>query len=109
MELNFFKTQAVFKRSQVKSFMAAAESFQVPVIMGVLLLKNARMVNFLNRNIPGVQVPQDLLKRLEEARDPLQEGVLIARELVALAREFCQGVHLMTFGHEDLIPQILAE
>lgn len=106
---SFFQTQAVFQRPQVKSFMTAAESFQVPVIMGVLLLKNARMVNFLNQNIPGVQVPQDLLQRLEEASDPLQEGVRIARELVVLAREFCQGVHLMTFGHEDLIPQILAE
>jgi len=105
----FFQTQAVFQLSQVESFMAEAESLQVPVILGVLLLKNVRMANFLNRNIPGVQVPQDLLQRLEGASDPLLEGVQIAREMVALARGFCQGVHLMTFGHEDLIPQILAE
>ena len=89
--------------------MASAGLFKVPVIMGVLLLKNVRMAEFLNRNIPGVQVPKDLLQRLEGAEDPLSEGVKIAREMVVLAREFCQGVHLMTFGHEDLIPQILAE
>lgn len=105
----FFQTQAVFQRSQLELFMAEARSFQVPVILGVLLLKNARMADFLNRNIPGVQVPQDLIQRLEAASDPLREGVLIAREMVALAREFCHGVHLMTFGHEDLIPEILAE
>ena len=105
----FFQTQAVFQRSQLESFMAEAERSRVPVILGVLLLKNARMANFLNRNIPGVQVPQDLLQRLEGASDPLQEGVRIAREKVAMARELCQGVHLMTFGHEKLIPQILAE
>jgi 5,10-methylenetetrahydrofolate reductase len=107
--VKFFQTQAVFQRSQLETFMAAAKQFQVPVILGVLLLKNARMANFLNRNIPGVQVPQDLLQRLEGAADPLQEGVRIAREMVGLARHFCQGVHLMTFGHENLIPQILAE
>ncbi len=105
----FFQSQAVFQRSQLESFMAEAERLKVPVILGVLLLKNIRMANFLNRNIPGVQVPLDLLQRLEEANDPLQEGVQIACEMVALAREFCQGVHLMTFGHENLIPQILAD
>jgi 5,10-methylenetetrahydrofolate reductase len=105
----FFQTQAVFDRQQLESFMAAARQFDVPVILGVLLLKNARMANFLNRNIPGVQVPQDLLQRLEGATDPLQQGVQIAREMVAMARELCHGVHLMTFGHEDLIPQILAD
>lgn len=105
----FFQTQAVFRCSQLQSFMAGADRFQVPVILGVLLLKNARMANFLNRNIPGVQVPQDLLQRLEGAADPLQEGVQIAREMVGMARQYCQGVHLMTFGHENLIPQILAE
>ncbi|NOY12353.1 MAG: 5,10-methylenetetrahydrofolate reductase [Deltaproteobacteria bacterium] len=105
----FFQTQAVFKRSQLESFMASAGLFRTPVIMGVLLLKNLRMAEFLNRNIPGVQVPEDLLQRLEGAADPLAEGVKIAREMVVLAREFCQGVHLMTFGHEDLLPQILAD
>ena len=107
--VKFFQTQAVFQRSRLESFITEAKQFQVPVILGVLLLKNARMANFLNKNIPGVQVPKDLLQRLEGATDPLQEGVRIAREMVVLAREFCQGVHLMTFGHEDLIPQILAE
>lgn len=105
----FIQTQAVFQRDQLESFMAEARSLKVPVILGVLLLKNVAMANFLNRNIPGVQVPQDLLQRLEGASDPLQEGVSIAREVLALAREYCQGVHLMTFGHEDLIPRILAD
>ena len=106
---NFFQTQAVFRRSQVESFMEAVRPYDVPVILGVLLLKSVRMAKFLNSQIPGVQVPPDLLKRLEMANDPLAEGVCIAREIVAWARAFCHGVHLMTFGREDLIPQILAE
>ena len=105
----FFQTQAVFQNQQLMEFMAAARSSQVPIILGVLLLKSGKMADFLNRNIPGVQVPQDLIQRLEKASDPLREGVQIAREMVGWARQLCQGVHLMTFGHEDLIPQILAE
>ncbi len=104
----FFQTQAVFQRRHLETFMAAAASSQVPVILGVLLLKSVKMAQFLNQNIPGVQVPQDLLQRLDEAADPLLEGVRIAREMVSWARQYCQGVHLMTFGHEELIPQILA-
>jgi 5,10-methylenetetrahydrofolate reductase len=105
----FFQTQAVFQRQQLQSFMAEAATFQVPVILGVLLLKSAKMAHFLNHNIPGVQVPQDLIQRLDESLDPLQTGVQIAREMVDWARQCCQGVHLMTFGQEELIPQILAD
>ncbi len=105
----FFQTQAVFERQQLESFMAEATTYQVPVILGVLLLKSARMAQFLNQNIPGVQVPQDLIQRLKGANQPLLEGVEIAREMVGWARQYCQGVHLMTFGNEELIPQILAD
>ncbi len=106
---NFFQTQAVFQRSQLETFMETVQAYKVPVVLGVLLLKNFRMAQFLNANIPGVQVPQDLLQRLDEADDPLAEGIAIAREMVSWARAQCQGVHLMTFGREDLIPLIMAD
>jgi 5,10-methylenetetrahydrofolate reductase len=52
-------------------------------------------------------VPAALIERLDAARNPHDEGVAIARELVAVARDCCQGVHLMTLGHEERIPEIL--
>lgn len=104
----FFQTQSVFDRATLERFMLAMEPFQVPVIAGVLLVRSAKMARFLNDNIPGVQVPAPLVERLERAEDPLAEGVEIAREAVTWARELCQGVHLMTLGHEDKIPGILA-
>jgi methylenetetrahydrofolate reductase (NADPH) len=103
----FFQTQAVFDPGKLEAFMAAARPLKTPVILGVLLLKSARMARFLNENIPGVRVPERLVRRLEEAPNPLDEGVAIAREMVALARSLCQGVHLMTLGHEERIPEIL--
>lgn len=104
----FFQTQSVFDRAALERFMTAMQPLGVPVLAGVLLLRNAGMARFLNNNIPGVQVPELLIERLETAADPLAEGVVIAREAVGWARELCQGVHLMTLGKEELIPEILA-
>lgn len=66
------------------------------------------MARFLNANIPGVKVPEALVERLDQSNNHLAEGVAIAREMVAVARDCCQGVHLMTLGHENLIPEILS-
>jgi 5,10-methylenetetrahydrofolate reductase len=104
----FFQTQAVFDTQKLERFMAEARPLGVPVLLGVLLLKNARMARFLNDNIPGVRVPASLVERLEQSAHPLDEGVAIAREMVAAARRHCQGVHLMTLGCEERIPEILA-
>lgn len=104
----FFQTQSIFDRDALERFMSAMAPLNTPVIAGVLLIRNAKMAQFLNDNIPGVQVPQALLDRFERAADPMAEGVAIAREAVGWAREFCQGVHLMTLGYEDKIPAILA-
>ena len=104
----FFQTQSVFDCVTLERFMLAMQPLQVPVIAGVLLIRSSRMARFLNDNIPGVQVPETLVQRLDSAEDPLAEGVEIAREAVAWARDHCQGVHLMTLGHEDKIPAILA-
>jgi methylenetetrahydrofolate reductase (NADPH) len=103
----FFQTQAVFDLDKLERFMVEARPYGVPIIVGVLLLRSARMARFLNEHIPGVQVPPACIDRLEKAADPLEEGLAIARETVGQSRRFCQGVHLMTLGHEDRIPSIL--
>ncbi len=104
----FFQTQSIFDRDSLVRFMAAIKPLNVPVLAGVLLVRSAGMARFLNDNIPGVKVPDALLERFDRATDPLAEGIAIARETVGLARELCQGVHLMTLGHEEKIPAILA-
>ena len=104
----FFQTQSIFDRVALERFMLAMAPLGTPVIAGVLLIRSANMARFLNENIPGVQVPQTLLDRFDRATDPMAEGIAIARETVSWARELCQGVHLMTLGHEDKIPEILA-
>ncbi len=104
----FFQTQAVFTRNELERLSPAVSPLGVPVLAGILLVRSAKMARFLNANIPGMSVPDEVVNRLEGAADPLAEGVAIARETVGWARELCQGVHLMTLGYEDKIPEILA-
>jgi len=104
----FFQTQSVFSRVELERLRQAVTPLGVPVLAGVLLVRSAKMARFLNANIPGMRVPETLIARLEQAADPLAEGMAIARETVGWARELCQGVHLMTLGFEERIPEILA-
>lgn len=104
----FLQTQAIFTRGEMERLMAAATPLGVPVLAGILLVRSAKMAGFLNANIPGMRVPDEVVARLEQAADPLNEGVAIARETVGWARDLCQGVHLMTLGHEERIAEILA-
>ncbi|NJC88219.1 MAG: 5,10-methylenetetrahydrofolate reductase [Desulfuromonas sp.] len=103
----FFQTQAVFSRSELERLATAVAPLGVPVLAGVLLVRSAKMARFLNANIPGMRVPDDVIARFDSAADPMLEGMAMARETVGWARELCQGVHLMTLGHEEKIPEIL--
>jgi methylenetetrahydrofolate reductase (NADPH) len=81
----------------------------LPVLAGVFLLKSARNARFINRVVPGANIPEPLIERLEAAADPAAEGIAIAAEQVAAYRQLAQGVHLMAVKAEERIPEILRQ
>ena len=104
----FFQSQLISDFDRLEKFMTQlAAGCNKPILAGIFLLKSAKNAQFINRCVPGVQIPDHIIDRLERAADPLQEGVAIAAEQVQQARQLCQGVHLMAVKREDLIPQIL--
>jgi methylenetetrahydrofolate reductase (NADPH) len=104
----FFQSQLISDFEILDKFMnQIANVYQKPVLAGIFLLKSAKNAEFINRNVPGVDIPQHLIDRLARSPEPLQEGIKIAAEQVRLASQLCQGVHLMAVKREDLIPQIL--
>ncbi len=104
----FFQSQLVCDFDQLDKFMTKiASQTDKPLLAGIFLLKSAKNAEFINRNVPGVQIPQHIIDRLAAAHDPLREGVAIAAEQVQLARQLCHGVHMMAVRREDLIPEIL--
>ena len=104
----FFQSQLISDFERLAVFMdKIAAGGGKPILAGVFLLKSAKNAEFINRHVPGVQIPQVLINRLAQASDPLQEGIQIAAEQVQAAQQLCQGVHLMAVRREDLIPEIL--
>jgi len=103
----FFQTQAVFDPERLRLFSEAVRPLKVKVIAGILLLKSAGMARFVTNNIPGLKVPIPLIEELEAAADPLAAGVAIARRLAVACKPYCDGLHIMAMGREDLIPEIL--
>lgn len=104
----FFQSQLISDFDQFATFMdKIAAGSDRPILAGIFLLKSAKNALFINRNVPGVQIPQSVIDRLAAAPDPLHEGMKIAAEQVLAARQLCQGVHLMAVRREDLIPDIL--
>ena len=104
----FFQSQLISDFDRLEKFMSQiAVGCNKPILAGIFLLKSAKNARFINKNVPGVQIPDHIIDRLERAADPLQEGVAIAAEQVRAAKDLCQGVHLMAIKREDLIPQIL--
>ena len=104
----FFQSQLITDFDKLDRFMnQIAIGCDRPILAGIFLLKSAKNARFLNAKVPGVQIPEHLIIRLEKAGNPLEEGIKIAAEQVKLAQDICQGVHLMAIKREDLIPQIL--
>ncbi len=107
----FFQTQAIYDIEKFKEFMKHARKFPVKIIAGLVVLKSAGMANFLNKFVPGIKVPQELIDELKAAgkEKALETGLNItARHIRQLKEEgICDGVHIMAIGMEDKVPIIL--
>lgn len=103
----YFQTQAVYDADSFKRFMELARRFDVKVLAGIVVLRSARMAAFMNKNIPGISVPNDIVTELQDAEDPTATGIEIAARFIREIRDHCDGVHIMAIGAEHLVPRIL--
>ncbi|ALA57105.1 methylenetetrahydrofolate reductase [Nitrospira moscoviensis] len=106
----FFQTQAVYNPDQFAGFMKAVRPFKVKVLAGILVLRNAKMAEFMNANIPGVSVPQEMIEELKAAGDKAEEaGVEIAVRTIKAVRPHCDGVHIMAIKATHRLADIIAK
>jgi methylenetetrahydrofolate reductase (NADPH) len=104
----FFQSQLITDFEKLEKFMdQIASRYNKPILAGIFLLKSAKNAQFINRVVPGVNIPDHIIERLAKAKHPLQEGMKIAAEQVQMARGLCQGVHIMAVKKEDAIAPIL--
>ena len=105
----FFQTQAVFEVAAFSKFMKRAEGFKTPILAGIIPLKSAGMAKFMNKNISGISVPEEMINQMAKAEDRAKTGVEIAANLIKELKGMCQGVHIMAMGWEKKIPQLLSD
>jgi 5,10-methylenetetrahydrofolate reductase len=102
----FFQTQTIFDAADFKDFNNKVKGFGVKVFAGVTLIKSVQFMDFLS-NLPGVHIPDEVVKRVKSSKDPLKEGIDICAETIRELKSFADGVHIMAIGSEQLIPEIL--
>jgi 5,10-methylenetetrahydrofolate reductase len=108
----FIQTQAIYDLDNFKRFMERARGRNgVKIMAGIVLLVSAGMAKYMNKNVPGIFVPDALVKEMAEAPKGkrLEAGVRIAGRMIRQLREekICDGVHIMAIGKEDVVPDVL--
>ena len=108
----YFQTQAVFEPEKFIAFMEKAKQFGKPVQLGVIIPKNAGMCRYMNNNVAGVHVPDDMLAALAADKERAKAGItgveLIAK-VIKECRPYCQGLHIMALGWERHVPALLEQ
>jgi methylenetetrahydrofolate reductase (NADPH) len=110
----FFQTQAVYDLENFREFMQFARQFDVKILAGIVLLVSAGMARYMNANVPGIFVPQDLISEMagvpKGKGNALKKGIEIAGRMIRELKEesICDGVHIMAIGKEELVPDILS-
>ena len=92
-------TQPVFDAAQLEQFLERIHTVRIPVVAGIWPLVSARNAEFLANEVPGVTVPDQVLRRMRAANDrskehALAEGIAIAREMLERVRPVVQGVQV---------------
>ena len=107
---DYFQTQAVFEPEKFIKFMEKAKQFGKPVQVGIIIPKSAGMCKFMNNNVAGVHVPDEMIEELKKDKEKTKAGITgveIAARIIKECKPYCQGVHIMALGWESKVPDLL--
>jgi methylenetetrahydrofolate reductase (NADPH) len=112
----FFQTNLVYDPNKLDDWLEALEKRgildKVYILIGITPLKSLKVAKYMNEEVPGVTIPDKLVKRMEAAGDKAEEeGVQIALELIEAVKgkKGVNGIHLMAVGWEEIVPRIITE
>jgi 5,10-methylenetetrahydrofolate reductase len=105
----FFQTQAVFEPATYERFARAAAQHSVPVLAGIIPLKSAKQAHYMNARVPGIHVPDAIIREIDNAGDALTASLAVAARTIKALDGMCRGLHIMAIGWEAHIPALLQE
>jgi len=113
--VDFIQTQPVYDLARFQSWMAAVRDAglhtKTAILVGVMPVKSARAMTYMKSEVPGMRVPQELIRRMKKAADPKEEGIRVAVETIQRIKEVegVRGIHLMPLLWESITPRIAEE
>ena len=105
--VNFIQTQPIFETEKLDYFLSRTKDINVPILYGLMPLKSTKFANYLNKYVPGVNVPEKYIKRLEEKER--EAGLEIAKELFEYMKYAVNGVHIFPMGDVQFLKELLGE
>jgi 5,10-methylenetetrahydrofolate reductase len=103
----FFQTQGVFEVDKFEEFVKATEYLKVPIMAGIIFLKSAGAARYMNKNVAGVFVPDDMVGEISKAESRVQTTIEIAARIITGLKDMCSGIHIMSLGWEKHVPAVL--
>jgi len=104
---HYFLTTPVFDLDVFQKFLKSIESFRVPVIAEVILVRSPSMAHFINRYVRPGLVPNHIIEKLARAPDKEKASREIFAELIRGLKDLCQGIHIIPIGAEDRMQKYL--
>jgi len=110
---DFIQTQAVYDVNRFTQWMKIVTERgldkEAHILAGIIPIRSAGMARYMRDNVSGVNIPDDIVTRMEKAEDAEAEGVEIALELIAKVKKIpgVHGIHIMAVGWEKKVPEII--
>ena len=110
---DFIQTQAIFDIGKFAEWMEMVTyrgvDKEVHILAGVIPIRTVGMARYMRDKVPGVNVPDEIVTRMEDAKDAREEGLKICLEIIEQIKEIpsVHGIHIMAVGWEDIVPTIV--
>lgn len=111
----YIQTQLIYSADRLERWLEALEQRnlldRVHILAGIGPLPSARMAHYLQARIADIDVPADVVARMERSAAPQETGLEMALELIEAVRAMpgVAGIHIMTLGHESMLPRLVRE
>lgn len=112
---HFIQTQPVFDVAAFTRWMERVIEMglheKAAILPGIMPVRSAKSLLYMKEKVPGMKIPEEYIKRMSQARDPQEEGITLAVELIRMLKSMrgVRGIHIMPSQWESVIPTIVKE
>ncbi|MCP3900541.1 MAG: 5,10-methylenetetrahydrofolate reductase, partial [Desulfobacteraceae bacterium] len=92
---DFFQTQVVYDSEKTIGFLEKARKLGKPILIGLMPLKSVKMARFMDKNVEGIDVPEEVISQMENDK---KTGVEITCDFIKEIVEYVDGIHIMAMG-----------